>query len=66
MAVAYLPDNDQIAIDMSAFPGPMTVKWYDPVHGTYTSVPGSVPNEGEHSFARPGNGDWVLLLRRAG
>jgi len=64
LAVAYLPDNDVIEMDMSVFPAPLIVRWFDPVSGRYTSVTGSIENKATHRFAPPVKGDWVLLLRR--
>jgi hypothetical protein len=66
LAVAYLPDNDAIELDVSVFPSPLAARWFDPVNGRYTSVAGRIENRGAHRFARPANGDWVLLLQRTG
>ena len=66
MAVAYLPDNEAIEIEMSSFPTPIMARWFDPVKGRYFSVPGEIPNQGTHRFAPPAEGDWVLLLQRTG
>ena len=65
LAVAYLPDNSAIEIDLSSFKSPLTARWFDPVKGRYTSIAGPVKNGGLRSFAPPGKGDWVLLLQRA-
>jgi hypothetical protein len=64
LAVAYLPDNEAIEVDMSVFPAPLTARWFDPVSGRYISVTGSVENQATHRFAPPDKGDWVLLLQR--
>ncbi len=64
LAVAYLPDNEAIEIDMAGFPAPLTGRWFDPVRGRYTSLPGSIANQGTHRFVPPAKGDWVLLLQR--
>ena len=63
LAVAYLPDNEAIELDMSAFPSALTARWFDPVSGRYTSLSGSVEDKAVHRFAPPAKGDWVLLLR---
>jgi len=63
LAVAYLPDNDALEIDMSGFPKPLTVRWFDPVHGRYTGEPATIENKGNRRFAPPEKGDWVLLLQ---
>ena len=31
LAVAYLPDNEAIEVDMSSFPAPLVTRWFDPV-----------------------------------
>ena len=62
LAVAYLPDNTTIELDMSAFSVPMTVEWFDPVTGKSRGMPGNVANSGIHTFTRPDQGDWVLQL----
>jgi hypothetical protein len=64
LAVAYLPDNDAIEVDMSRFPAPLVARWFDPVRGHYTPVPRNIENKGLHRFVPPASGDWVLLLRR--
>ncbi|MBN1675748.1 MAG: DUF4038 domain-containing protein [Kiritimatiellae bacterium] len=61
LAVAYLPDNEKVDIDMTAFPMPMLGRWYNPASGDYTEI-GLTPNNGVRSFVRPAAGDWVLLL----
>ena len=64
LGVAYLPDNDAIEVDMSAFPTPLFARWFDPVNGRYASAAESVENEATHRFVPPAKGDWVLLLQR--
>jgi len=64
LAVAYLPDNEAIEVDMSAFPAPLTARWFDPVSSRYTSVSDSIENKAAHRFVPPGKGDCVLLLQR--
>jgi len=64
LAVAYLPNNEAIDIDVSVFPASLNGRWFDPVHGRYTSIPGHVENTGSHRFTAPTEGDWVLLLQR--
>lgn len=62
LAVAYLPDNDAIEVDLSGFAGPISARWFDPVRGRTTRVPGRIANGGVHRFEPPARGDWVLLL----
>jgi hypothetical protein len=64
LAVAYLPNNEAIEIDVSRFPTPLVARWFDPVSGCYTSVNDRIENQGLHRFAPPAKGDWVLLLQR--
>lgn len=64
LAVAYLPDNDAIEIDVSVFPAPLEGRWFDPVRSRYTPVADAIENKGVHRFAPPAKGDWVLLLHR--
>jgi hypothetical protein len=63
-AVAYLPGNDSIEVDVSKFSAPLTARWFNPVSGDYTPVPGSIPNQGVHRFTPPSEGEWVLVLER--
>jgi hypothetical protein len=65
LAVAYLPDNEGIEIDVSGFSATLAARWFDPVRNRTTPVAGTVRNQGTHRFAPPGEGDWVLLLERA-
>jgi hypothetical protein len=64
LAVAYLPDNEAIEVDLSHFPAPITSRWFDPVTGRYTPLTNVIANQGIHRFAPPARGDWVLLLQR--
>ena len=64
LAVAYLPNNDAIEVDLSALPAPLSAQWFDPVRGRYRPLSDRIENKGTHRFTAPGKGDWVLLLRR--
>ncbi len=64
LAVAYLPGNDVIEVDMSFFPAPLVARWFDPVSGRYTSMTRSIANRSTHRFTPRAEGDWVLLLQR--
>jgi hypothetical protein len=66
LAVAYLPDNEAIEIDVSAFPAPLQARWFDPVQGRYTAIPDRIENKGIRRLSPPGQGDWVLLLQSGG
>ena len=62
-AVAYLPDDDRIEIDVSAFPAPLAARWFDPVHGSYSPIAGPIDNKDTCRLSPPAKGDWVLLLQ---
>jgi hypothetical protein len=64
LAVVYLPDNDAVEVEMSAFPTALTARWFDPVTGQYTAMARGNENKGTRRFAPPAKGDWVLLLQR--
>ncbi|MCC6445552.1 MAG: DUF4038 domain-containing protein [Armatimonadetes bacterium] len=64
LAVAYLPGNKAIEINMSAFPALLNMRWFNPASGRFLRTVRSVANQGYHRFETPGQGDWVLLLRR--
>jgi len=67
LAVAYLPDNNRIEIDMNEFPSAMKAKWYRTTSGTYQNEPGLAMNKGTYTFHKPdGWQDSVLLLQKAG
>ena len=62
LAVAYLPNNAAIQINMAGFPKPMRGQWFNPTNGNYTAIAQVIPNSGTQTLATPGAGDWVLLL----
>ena len=64
LAVAFLPDNPSIQIDVTSLSAPVTATWFDPLSGEYGvgSADASPPTE-PRTFHRPA--DWteaVLLL----
>ncbi len=63
LAVAYLPNNEGIEMDLSGFPAPMRARWFDPVQGKYIAASDIIENSGTHLFAAPARSDWVLLLQ---
>jgi hypothetical protein len=71
LAIAYLPIDRPVEVDMSTLSGPVQAQWYDPAEGMYAPVAGSpFANSGIRSFAPPGrNGDgdedWILVLTSA-
>ncbi len=65
LAVAYLPNNEAIEVDLSTFPTPLKARWFDPVRGIYSALAGRIDNkEGTRRFTPPAEGDWVLLLQQ--
>jgi hypothetical protein len=64
-AVAYLPDKEGIEVNLSTFSAPVAARWFDPVHGRHTTMPGGIKNQGVQRFTPPAKGDWVLVLERA-
>ena len=63
LGVAYLPDNTQIQVDMTAFPAAMQAKWFNPVTGEYEAASRAIPTHRPHAFVRPsGWEDAVLIL----
>ena len=63
LALAYLPDNPRIDINMSAFPGAMNARWFNPLTNAGQTETASVVNSGIHSFTKPsGWTDAVLVL----
>ena len=40
LAVAYLPDNPAISLEMSAFPPPLQWRWFNPATGQSQAGPG--------------------------
>lgn len=63
VAVAYLPDNDEIEVDLSAFSAPVVASWFDPVRGRSLPPTGRLPNQGQRRLSRPAPGDWVLVFK---
>ena len=62
LAVAYLPDNDEITLNLKSLSPKLTGNWFNPRTGEYAGIRGPIGNETSKTFSRPGPGDWVLLL----
>ncbi|MDZ4718818.1 MAG: putative collagen-binding domain-containing protein, partial [Roseiflexaceae bacterium] len=62
VAMAYLPDNAMIQINLDGFASTLRVTWINPTTGA-RSDGGLVAGSGTQSFNRPGAGDWLLLLQ---
>lgn len=62
-AVAYLPDNPRVIINLSGFPESMTVKWFNPLTGRYIDTLKAISGTDSDIFVKPdGWEDAVLLL----
>jgi len=63
-----MPTAREITVNMSSLKAPATAKWFDPMNGAYTAIPGRpFKNAGALQFSPTGNNhdgesDWILLL----
>ena len=64
LAVAYLPDNESIRLDVSAFPSRMRSRWFNPKTGESQAEADSTDSSGPASFARPQGWEDALLVLR--
>jgi len=66
LGVAYLPDNGQITLDMTAFAGLVIARWFNPVTNLWDEPPAEpepVANNGTYTFLKPTEwADAVLVL----
>jgi len=64
LAVAYLPDNPYILIQLNSFADLMNARWFNPVTNTWQAVTKPINNSGTHAFIKPaGWQDAVLVLK---
>ncbi len=63
-AVAYLPNNPEIVLDLKPFPRELIGHWFNPRSGEQTKTNRAFASQTSETFTRPGPGDWVLLLRQ--
>ena len=62
--LAYLPDGDEIAIDLTAATSPLSAEWIDPVSGKVTT--GKAAQGGAvRTFNAPEKRSWILHVHRA-
>ena len=61
--VMYVPEGDEVTVDLSSAPGTFAVEWMKPVEGTVTSG-GTVKGGGKPDFAVPFPGAAALYLRK--
>jgi hypothetical protein len=59
--LVYLPEGDQVILDLSRAPGTLNVEWMHPTEGTITSG-GTVAGGAKKSFAVPFPGPAVLYV----
>ncbi len=57
--VVYLPNGGKVCVDLSAAPGPLSARWFDPRHGRSIATP-EVTGGGQVQFIAPDPNDWVL------
>jgi hypothetical protein len=68
LAVSYLPAGQTLTVNLAAFSGPVTARWFDPTNNTYQTVPGSpFASSGTRQFSPVGSNheganDWILVL----
>lgn len=61
--VVYGPVGGEMGLDLTKAPGSFSVGWLDPRTGAYESR-ALVSGGGRRTFASPGEGDWVLHLKK--
>ncbi|MBU1701958.1 MAG: DUF5060 domain-containing protein [Candidatus Eisenbacteria bacterium] len=59
--LAYLPEGDEVEINLHDFPGIWRVTWFDPRKGDWTALD-PVPGGATQLFRPLGEGDWALRL----
>ena len=68
LAIAYLPSQRTVTVDLGQFSGPVSARWFDPTNGTFVPIAVTpLPNTGTRNFTPPGNhgdgtSDWVLVI----
>ena len=68
LAIIYDPAGNVLTVNLANFSQPVTAAWYDPTHGTFTTIAGSpFANSGNEQFTPPGNNndgdkDWILVF----
>lgn len=58
---AYLPEGDEIRLDLSKMKGRRVYRWYNPLTGEFSEKQ-KVSGSSETSFRSPDDNDWVLLV----
>jgi hypothetical protein len=62
--LVYLPEGDEVTVDLSGAPGEFASEWMHPVEGTITPGGPAVKGGGKPDFAVPFSGPAVLYLRK--
>jgi hypothetical protein len=68
LAMAYVPSERTVTVDMTQLSAPATARWFDPAGGVFVSIAGSpFANVGLSGFTTPGtnaggDNDWILVL----
>ncbi|MBI4910659.1 MAG: DUF4038 domain-containing protein [Acidobacteria bacterium] len=66
LAVAYLPENSRIVIDLRAFPQGLQAVWFEPSTNRYLPAVGTQANRAESAWEKPSSWeDAVLLLTKS-
>ena len=69
LAIAYVPTNRSITIDLGRFVDPIQARWYDPTNGRFVDELGTLSStQHDRSFHTPGRNsagdtDWLLILQ---
>lgn len=67
-ALLYLPTYRKVGVNLTRFPGPVSVTWFDPTNGRYQTSKKPYPNKGIAYVEPPAFhnqqdfDDWVLIL----
>ena len=62
--LVYLPEGDQVTLDLSRAAGSLSVEWMHPVEGAVTPA-GNVAGGRKQTFAVPFGDPAVLYVKRA-
>jgi hypothetical protein len=62
LAVAYLPNNPCIKLDLSNFPKPLKATWFHPTENRYEDHPNHISSNSYFEFNRPHGWIEAILL----
>ena len=62
LLLAYLPDNPEIVLDLKAYSGKITGKWFNPVDGSEAELAQAVIPSANVTFTRPDGWEDALLV----